>query len=80
MDDLKEVGISTVSWESVVLPDGSPEDLETGWNDANLMIAWIRENKEIYNLDTDNIIIGGRSRGSVFNWQLAHSEDSAIKG
>ena len=80
VDDLKEVGISTVSWESVVMPNGSSEDLETGWNDAELMLAWLKDNKETYNLDTDNVIMGGRSRGSVFSWRLAHSQDPVIKG
>jgi len=80
VDDLKEVGISTVSWESVVLPDGSAEDLETGWNDSLLMLTWLKDNAETYNFDTDNIVIGGRSRGSVFSWKLAHSQDLSIKG
>ena len=80
VDDLKEVGISTVSWESVVMPNGSSEDLETGWNDAELMLSWLKDNKETYNLDTDNVIMGGRSRGSVFSWRLAHSQDPVIKG
>ena len=77
---LQEVGISTISWESVVLPDGSAEDLETGWNDAELMLSWVKANADTYNLDASRLIVGGRSRGSVFSWRLAHSQDPAIKG
>ena len=62
--------ISTISWESVVLPDGSAEDLETGWNDAELMLSWVKANADTYNLDASRMIVGGRSRGSVFSWQL----------
>ena len=80
VDELKGVGISTVSWESVVLPDGSAEDIETGWSDAQLMLDWLKENADTYNLDTDKMIIGGRSRGSLFSWQLAHSQEPDIKG
>ena len=78
--ELNDVGITTISWESVVLPDGGQEDIQTGWSDAELMLDWVREHAEIYNLDATRIIAGGRSRGSVFTWRLAHSGDPAIQG
>ena len=76
---IPEVGISTVSWESVVLPDGSPEASETGWNDAELMLAWLKDNSETYNLDTDNIIMG-RSRGSKLAGDLLIAKTRPSKG
>jgi hypothetical protein len=77
---LQNEGISTISWESVVLPDGSGEDLVTGWSDAQLMLDWVKEHGPDYNLDPSRLIVGGRSRGSIFSWELAHSDEPAIKG
>lgn len=79
VNDLKAAGISTVSWESL-RSVGTPEQVDTAWNDADLMYAWLKANAEIYNFDTTNFIVGGSSRGSVVSWKIAHSGDPAIKG
>lgn len=77
--DLKGAGVSTISWESVETIS-TITDTETAWADAALMFDWVKTNAATYNLDTNNIIIGGRSRGSGANWKLAHSLDPGIKG
>ena len=33
----------------MTLPDGSAEDIETGWNGAALMLSWVNTNADIYN-------------------------------
>ncbi|MEM7162657.1 MAG: hypothetical protein AAF487_09495 [Bacteroidota bacterium] len=77
--DLQEAGISTISWESELIID-SFEDIETCWADAELMIQWVKNNAEQYNLDMNNLLIGGRSRGSIASWKLAHSQEDSIRG
>ncbi|MEL6347248.1 MAG: hypothetical protein AAFV53_29300 [Myxococcota bacterium] len=72
-------GYSLVSWESFPSID-SQEDIEIGQADAEKMFDWIQENAATYNLDPDRIIVGGRSRGSILSWRLAHSADPTILG
>ena len=57
-------GYSVISWESVS-PIKTPADTETCWSDLSLVMAWIKANGKAYNLDASNIIMGGRSRGSI---------------
>jgi len=76
---INNAGFATVSWESVPTVS-SPADGLTVWADAQLMFDWVRANAATYNLDADNIVIGGRSRGSGGSWPLAHSGHPAIKG
>ncbi|MEO0340423.1 MAG: hypothetical protein AAF242_14580, partial [Bacteroidota bacterium] len=38
--DLKAAGISTVAWESLTSVN-TPEQVEIGWTDAELMIKWV---------------------------------------
>ncbi|MFT4614152.1 MAG: hypothetical protein ACI9NT_001295 [Bacteroidia bacterium] len=79
LDTIAGAGYTTVSWESV--PSISqPEDLQIIWSDAQLVFDWIRANAATYNIDPDNIIVGGRSRGSGGSWPLAQSGHPAIKG
>jgi predicted esterase len=79
VDYLRTEGISTISWES--LPRMSdPEAAQIIWSDAKVMLKWVKENAIDYNLDAENIVIGGHSRGTAASWQLAHSLDPAIKG
>lgn len=79
VDYLKAEGISTISWESLprIRDMGAAEII---WSDAEVMFQWVKENAKDYNLDAENIIIGGHSRGTAASWQLAHSLDPAIKG
>ncbi|MEO0508443.1 MAG: hypothetical protein AAF065_01125 [Verrucomicrobiota bacterium] len=79
IDDLKAAGISTVSWESL-LNLATPNDVATSWNDAELMLAWVKSNANTYNFDVSKLIVGGSSRGTVASWKLAHSNDPAIRG
>lgn len=77
--DLKANGISTVAWESLTSVN-TPGEVETGWDDAALMFAWVKANAATYNFDTTNFIIGGSSRGSILSWKYAHRVDPNIKG
>lgn len=72
-------GYAVISWESIA-NIGDPEEAAIGVADAQVMFDWIRANADKYDLDPDHIVVGGRSRGSIISWQLAHSNHPAIKG
>lgn len=72
-------GIAIVSWESIAQVK-SPKDALTCVADAEVMFAWVKDHADTYNLDVNNIIIGGQSRGSGVSWQLAHSQKPGIVG
>ena len=72
-------GTAIVSWESIAKVQ-SRADMGTCAADAKLMFAWVKDNAATYNLDVNNIIIGGQSRGSFVSWELAHSLDPSIAG
>tara|TARA_B100002051_G_scaffold7050_1_gene5958 strand:- start:250 stop:1221 length:972 start_codon:yes stop_codon:yes gene_type:complete len=78
-DSLISNGISIISWESVPTLNNAL-DVLTGWNDAEIMFNWVKANASTYNLDTNNFIIGGSSRGTVLSWKEAHRNDPGIKG
>lgn len=78
-NSLTSNGISVVSWESLTTI-ASPADIQTGWDDAALMFAWVKANAATYNFDTTNFIIGGSSRGTILSWKEAHKVDPDIKG
>ncbi len=78
-DSLTKNGISVVSWESLTTIS-TAADIQTGWNDAELMLAWVKANAGTYNFDTTNFIIGGSSRGTILSWKEAHRADPDIKG
>jgi pimeloyl-ACP methyl ester carboxylesterase len=78
-------GISVVSWESVVLIDTEDAvakvlETQTMWRDSIKVYTWVTNNAEAYNLDTNNIFVGGFSRGSWAGWDLAHSGLPGIRG
>lgn len=79
IDDVAREGYSTVSWESVQRIQ-TTADLQTCQSDLALVMGWLNENAGLYNLDVNNIIMGGRSRGSMCSWMSAHSGDPGIKG
>lgn len=79
IDSLKDNGISIVAWESLT-SIFTHSDIETGWDDSQLMFNWVKANATTYNFDTTNFIIGGSSRGSVLSWKYAHNPDPNIKG
>ena len=72
-------GYSVISWESVT-PIQDPADVETCQSDLSLVMAWIKTNAKAYNFDANNIIISGRSRGSICSWMTAHGGDPGVKG
>ncbi len=79
LETLKGAGYTVISWESIERVE-TQDELRTCWDDAELVLEWIGENAADYNLDTDQIIVGGRSRGSGVSWKIAHSLDPAIRG
>jgi hypothetical protein len=72
-------GYSVISWESVTVADSTITS-QTCADDFELVWSWFKANADTYNFDPDHVIIGGRSRGTVCSWELAHSGKSAIKG
>jgi len=56
------------------------QDVQTGWDDAELMFQWVINNAATYNLDTTQLIIGGSSRGSILSWKYGHKVNPNIKG
>jgi len=79
VDDLNALGITVIAWESLTAVK-TAEEVATGWDDADLMFQWVMDNAETYNLDVNNMIIGGSSRGSILSWKFGHSNDPGIKG
>ena len=79
INDLNTQGISIVAWESLTSVN-NPEEVQIGWDDAELMFQWVIDHAEDYNLDTSNIIIGGSSRGSILSWVYGHRPNKNIKG
>ncbi len=79
IEDLNAQGISVIAWESLTSVN-TPIEVETGWNDAELMFEWVINNAETYNFDTSNFIIGGSSRGSILSWKYGHQKNPNIKG
>ena len=75
---LLENGISVISWESIKQMDET--NVMRILDDADLMFQWVVANAQTYNLDMNNVIIGGHSRGTIASWRLAHSGDAGIKG
>ena len=79
VNDLLAAGISIVAWES--FPSiTTPTEVETGWEDAELMFAWVKANAATYNFDTTQFIVGGSSRGSILSWKYGHSTDPSVLG
>lgn len=78
-DSTVAAGIAIVSWESIASVK-SPKDGLTCMADADVMFDWVKDNAEAYNLDVNNIIIGGQSRGSGVSLRLAHSQKAGIVG
>lgn len=79
IEELNALGITIIAWESLTAVN-SPEEVETGWDDAELMFQWVMDNADTYNLDVSNMIIGGSSRGSILSWIYGHRPNPNIKG
>lgn len=78
-DPAVAAGIAIVSWESIAKVK-SRADGATCVADADVMFAWVKDNAAKYNLDVNNIFIGGQSRGSFVSWRLAYSQKAGIVG
>jgi hypothetical protein len=74
-----ESGYAVVSWGSVGKLEAEA-DVLMGWADAQVVFDHVRANAATWNMDPDNIIIGGRSRGSIVSWPLAQSGHPSIVG
>lgn len=79
VEELNAIGVTVIAWESLTSVN-TPEEVETGWEDAELMFQWVINNAQTYNLDVSNIIIGGSSRGSILSWKYGHTPNQNIKG
>ncbi|MEO0572133.1 MAG: hypothetical protein AAF039_10555 [Bacteroidota bacterium] len=79
VEDLNAQGVTIIAWESLASVN-TPEEVEIGWNDAELMFQWVMDNAATYNLDTSNIIVGGSSRGSILSWIYGHRPNPNIRG
>ncbi len=79
IQDLNAAGIAVIAWESLTSVN-TPEEVETGWSDAELMFQWVIENAETYNFDVSNMVIGGSSRGSILSWKYGHAPNPSVKG
>ena len=69
-------GYAFISWESITKIK-STEDTMQCQADHELVMKWIVANADAYNLDASNIIMGGRSRGSVVSWPLAYAKNES---
>jgi|GEM_PF-1072932 len=78
-DSTVSAGIAIVSWESIAQVK-SPQEALAAMGDADMMFDWVKDNAGTYNLDVNNIIIGGQSRGSGVSLRLAHSQRAGIVG
>jgi len=79
LDIFADAGYSVISWESVSYI-GSGDDFATCWSDFDLVWSWFQANAAQHNLEPNSAVIGGRSRGSGYNWPMAHSQKPEIQG
>jgi hypothetical protein len=77
--ELSKLGVSVISWESE--PElTAPEHVATGEKDFINVMDWVQKNAAKYNFDTNNIIISGRSRGTIISFLGANQLYKKIKG
>lgn len=76
---IASASFSILSWESASKVSG-PEDVQACLSDFEVVWSWYQEHAEEYNLDPNYAIVGGRSRGSICSWQMAHSAKPEIRG
>ncbi len=79
LNAIAAAGFATISWDSIQKLE-TADDFDIAVSDAQIMFDWVRANAATYNIDPNQIVIGGRSRGTMVSWQLAHSGHEAIKG
>jgi len=71
-------GYALVSWES--FGAFGTVDLEAAWRYAQTCFNFLQSSSDQYGWDSENIIVAGRSMGSIVSWKLAQSQDPAIVG
>lgn len=76
---LNEQGIAVVSWESVPQVK-TLQDVATCERDLETVYVWLLKNAAQYNLDMDNLFIGGMSRGTVVSWKFANERPGRVRG
>lgn len=76
---LKDAGISVISWESVPRMT-KPEEIAIGEKDFMAVMAWLNNNHDKYNIDINKVIISGQSRGSIVSFAGANKLSDKIKG
>lgn len=79
VDKLNAEGIAVVSWESVPQVK-TPEDVAICENDLENVYLWLKQNAARYNLDMNNLFIGGMSRGTVVSWKFANEVPGRVRG
>jgi len=72
-------GYAVISWESLT-GVGGEEGAKQGERDLKRVVEWIKNHRAEYGLDLSQTIVGGRSRGSILSWKLAHKTIDNIKG
>lgn len=65
------LGYAVVSWESISKLDNE-FDLAIAEMDSRKVVYWLDKNQDNCRLDLSRVVIGGRSRGTVVSWKLAH--------
>lgn len=75
---LRKAGVILVSWESVpqIL---SANDIMVCENDFDKVLKWVKTNAAKYGIDTNQIFVGGQSRGSIVSFPGAN-KSAGIKG
>jgi len=79
VDDCKANGISVISWESVPQVK-TYEDVMICRADLIKVYEWVVANSARYNLDVNNLFIGGSSRGTVVSWEFVCKYADKIRG
>jgi hypothetical protein len=77
--DMSKVGISAISWESVSNVKDM-DDYHTCEADCKLVFDWVLAHAKEYNFDTNKIVIGGTSRGSIITWKFSQENWKQIRG
>ena len=79
VDMCREIGVSVISWESVPQVK-TREDVLICREDLIKVYEWLAANAKGYNVDMNNIFIGGSSRGTVVSWDFICKYHDKIRG